>query len=175
MYGHGESNCTIVVRCANCAGQHKTSECKSAEVIKCANCGGNHKSYDVSCPSRAAFAAATKRRNILAPKASIQPVESHNRHKVNASVANGSRVNAAFYSPAVVPGLSYSRVVSSAVTPVVNHTTGLAGGKADLFSEAELLQLATEMLTSLRGCTSKDEQFAAIVRLTSKYLYNNVG
>lgn len=41
-----------------------------------------------------------------------------------------------------------------------------------LFSEEELLQLTTEMVSKLRNCTNKEQQFNAIAQLAIKFVYN---
>ena len=51
--GHIAINCKGVLRCARCAGEHSSLECKvSKDEFKCINCNGKHKSCDHKhCPS----------------------------------------------------------------------------------------------------------------------------
>ena len=51
IFGHGSSRCGVKIFCANCAGQHKTSDCTET-IEKCANCNGSHKSTFDKCPSK---------------------------------------------------------------------------------------------------------------------------
>lgn len=43
----------------------------------------------------------------------------------------------------------------------------------ELFSHDELLQLTQDMVSSLRGCRNKEQQFNAIARLALKYLHGD--
>lgn len=54
LFGHGSSRCRVKTFCANCAGPHKTAECKETDV-KCANCSGPHPSYSDLCPSKQTY------------------------------------------------------------------------------------------------------------------------
>ena len=44
---------------------------------------------------------------------------------------------------------------------------------SDLFTMSELTQLSLEMITKLRDCTNKEQQFSVMAELTIKYLYSN--
>lgn len=79
-YGHISSACPtksdpLTVRCARCAGNHKTADCgcpahtkcsdlRSCTHLKpqCANCSGAHKSFSNDCPIKQQAQAAVQRR-----------------------------------------------------------------------------------------------------------------
>lgn len=99
------------------------------------------------------------------------------RIKANASIVNDTHSTVVSGSPVVVPGLFYSRVVSTSITTEfkLKRSSGLFCADANLIPEAELLELTMEMVTSFRGCSYKFDQFSTIVRLATKFLHNNFG
>lgn len=48
-FGHVKAVCTSVLKCSNCAGSHRRSEC-DATISACANCGGPHGAFSYECP-----------------------------------------------------------------------------------------------------------------------------
>ncbi|KAI8121037.1 Nucleic-acid-binding protein from mobile element jockey [Lucilia cuprina] len=79
MFGHGSNRCNVKTYCANCAGNHKTSECKS-DAIKCANCKGSHKAMSPDCPNRATYLEFKKRSQ---PRRSTKPTNSYLNNNSN--------------------------------------------------------------------------------------------
>lgn len=80
MFGHGSSRCKVKTFWANCAGNHKTTECNSS-VFKCANCNGAHKAMSTDCPSRTTYMEIKQRAQ---PKRTLRPA-TQNNHRTNYS------------------------------------------------------------------------------------------
>ena len=56
---------------------------------------------------------------------------------------------------------------------VANNNNNVGVGNSTLFSMEELNSLCMEMITSLSVCKTKLDQFNAIARLATKFLYSN--
>lgn len=157
MLGHGERGCFMKTRCSHCAGKHKTSECNTTNTIKCANCNGEHKSTFGECPNRVSFMNI---RNRIMSKRNVKP-QPRSRKEFSLDPAQFPPQKQSF-APAMNNfsnnNLSYSNQLKS-------H---------QLFSESEMLQLTSEIISKLRDCSSKEQQFSVITQLAIKYLYSNI-
>ena len=51
-WNHRQQGCKRQAKCAQCGGQHKTSQCKKGPEVKpkCANCKGDHSAASPLCP-----------------------------------------------------------------------------------------------------------------------------
>lgn len=189
MFGHGEKWCSVRTKCALCAGKHKTADCKSTGQNKCANCNGNHKSIDVNCPNRQTFLEI--RENINIKNSSRAPHQQYRNNNNQTSVRSQQNLNQysigsinnnePFYRQqpqqqqqhAVSNRSSTNNFTNSMFSNNVSYSSKLRGNN-DLFTENEISQLTIEMITQLRECKSKEQQFNVIAQLTIKYLYSNI-
>lgn len=186
MFGHGEKWCSVRTKCAHCAGKHKTVNCSSPAQNKCANCNGNHKSIDVSCPNRKTFLEIReniKNRNSL----SAQPSQYRNRetylHSQQHSNMPSNRSynnNSTFRQQQSHQQQHQQQHFVSAERNNIHYSSNNATYSSklrnnnNLFTENEISQLSLDMITQLRDCTSKEQQFNVIAQLTIKYLYSNI-
>lgn len=164
MFGHGERGCSIKTKCAHCAGKHRSDACTSINNVKCANCNGRHKSFDISCPNREKFLEIKSNFHNKAHNKKL-PKRTHNKFSYNESDFVPIRQNYRSQTPIVI---------AENHTPKRPQFSETLKGNS-LFSEQEISQLTLEMISSLRSCTSREEQFNVITQLTIKYLYSNIG
>lgn len=162
MFGHGSSRCQVKTFCANCAGQHKTSECEGT-ADKCANCNGSHKSTFDQCPSKI---------NYLNIRQRSQPAQRRSVRQNTARQANGSYnnnyPNTLHQSIPAQSGNWISR--RDAINNNSGNNTYNSGGPNELFSIEEIKNLTLELITKLKNCKSKAEQFEVITNLAVKFL-----
>lgn len=166
MFGHGSSRCRVKTFCAKCAGNHNTTDCNET-AVKCANCNGSHKSTDDKCPSKTHF-LSIKQRNRPANKQ--QQWNSANFVKDNINFPNSLQQNIP-QQPAVWP---YTRNSRNNIYNNNIHSTNFANiatpNSSELFSIQELQVLTFELITNLRNCRSKMDQFEVITNLACKFL-----
>lgn len=164
MFGHGERGCSIITKCAHCAGKHRTDECQSISKVKCANCNGRHKAFDNSCPMREKFLEIKSNFHNKAHDKKCSKIPDNNFSYKESDFLPLKR---SFRSQ---PPL----VIAENNTPKrPQYSEALRGN--NLFSEQEISQLTLEMISRLRSCTSREEQFNVITQLTIKYLYSYTG
>lgn len=164
MFGHGSYRCKVKTFCSNCAGQHNTSDCKES-TPKCANCSGPHKSTFDECPSKI---------NYLNIRQRAQPAP---RRPVRASAGVSSSVN---YSNNFPNTLRQSTPSTSSnwqgQTDFINNSTNSnnannnKNSSNDLFTLEEIKNLTLELITNLRNCKNKSDQFEVITNLACKFL-----
>lgn len=140
MFGHGSDNCNIKTFCAKCSGPHTTSNCKE-NTLKCANCNGVHKASDVNYPSRVSY---------------IELRERFTKQRNQAT----PRMTVNNHIPQQPLTTSWNNVVRSEnIQP-----------KNDLFSIEELKNITLELISLLKNCKSKSDQFQAITTIAFKFL-----
>lgn len=140
MYGHGSDNCNIKSFCARCSGPHATAGCVETK-LKCANCKGDHLSSDPNCPSRISYISLRER--FSKPKAQPFTRTGTNNRQPQQSVLT-----------------NWNNVVRS----------GNCEPENDLFSIDELKNITLELITSLKNCKSKSDQFHVITNIAFKFL-----
>lgn len=147
MFGHGSSRCKVKTFCANCAGTHKTAECTTKDNVKCANCHGDHRAMSPDCPSRQKYSELKSRMTQTRPAA-------RNHHPF---VRNY--------------GSSFPNALNQAEqnkTPTWNQQS--SGSSGDLFSIDEMKAITLDLISKLRNCKSKADQFEVITSLAFKFL-----
>lgn len=149
MFGHGSSRCKVKTYCANCAGSHKTIDCKSS-IVKCANCKGPHKSMSPDCPSRSTYLEVKQRTQ---PKKIARPVIKHFNNSTQYSTHFPNSLN----QQTATQINNWGNVQS----PNQNN---------DLSSLEELKTLTVELITNLSKCKSRADQFDVITNLAFKFL-----
>lgn len=156
MFGHGTTYCHLPDKCGKCAGNHTTMECSATpEAIKrCANCGKNHEANSLECETRAEYIAIKNRAN-------------HQSIKKHAPIQQTPRFVPAPVLPPIMSG--WNQVVKGPVAAVTEPLHKANAPGADLFSADECFNIFVEMMSSLRGCTSKAEQLKAITKMAVKY------
>lgn len=167
MFGHGEKGCNVKPRCANCAEKHNTIDCKAVNKFQCANCGNKHKSTDLSCPSRSSY---LELREKLATKS--QRPKRHVR-EFNTNTLNFPAINRNVQNTASSVNTNWRPSHNNNNIKAVNNMPNVTNAENTLFTEEELLQLTSEMISKLRNCTNKEQQFNAIAQLAIKFVYNS--
>lgn len=165
MFGHGSKHCNIKTFCANCSGPHPTSQCNNPNIVKCANCHGAHKSTEKSCPSRLNYVQfrekfATKKPQSSPPTRGFVPRKNDFPSLTSGNTNQPSATNVAWSS---------FRFNNSPKETVTNSTNG---NNPNLFSLHEIQMITTELVSKLRLCKDKHEQFNVITELAIKYLSN---
>lgn len=154
MFGHGSSRCSVKTFCAHCAGNHPTKDCK-ATVVKCANCNGPHKSMSPECPSRETYKQIRQR---------YQPKRTG---RTNQAVNNNQSYSDQFPNALNQPEMPTSSRQESNNT----YAQQTKNANNDLFSVDELRNLTCELISKLKNCKSRAEQFGVITDLAFKFLY----
>lgn len=179
MFGHGEKGCSVRTKCSNCAGKHKTVDCK-ANTAKCANCNGNHKSSDLTCPNREMYLEI---RSKFTNKKSNNNVRRSNNNVIPYNTTQfpllpkqrevqQPHINQEANASQNQRELQQIYVKANASQNLQHNNNNV--NKNDLFTIEEITQLSTELINKLRVCTSKEQQFNVLTELTIKYLYSNV-
>lgn len=159
MFGHGSSRCKVKTFCANCAGPHKTSDCKES-TLKCANCNGNHKSTSEQCPSKTSYL------NIRLQHAPRRKVRVNTEYRSPANY-NNSFPNTLRQSEPTTPN---NWVARNDIHHSSSYNSNTFTGSNDLFSPEEIKCLTLELITNLRNCKNKADQFEVITNLACKFL-----
>lgn len=156
MLGHGSSRCRVKTFCANCAGNHKTSECNS-ETVMCANCKGPHKSSSPTCPNREKFQEMRQR---------SQPRSLRTRHTFSNNNTRYSNRNVNYTT-------DFPNSLNQQSTNNNREWNRQSNDNKsnDLFSIEEIKNLTLELISSLKKCRSKADQFEVITSLACKFLY----
>ena len=153
MFGHGSSRCMVKTFCANCAGNHKTVDCKES-IVKCANCKGPHKAMSPDYPNRETFIIIRKRAQ---PKSIGQRNQQfNNRSNYNVNFPNVLNQSETPNTSIIGNSLPYSQ----------NFTNN-----NNLFSFEELKNLTFDLISNLRKCKTREEQFQVVTNLACKFLY----
>lgn len=163
MYGHGSSRCRVKTFCAKCAGNHNTTDCKES-VVKCANCNGSHKSTDENCPSKTQYLNMKQRQNFT---------NKHQRsNRSNFANDNNNFPNTLQQNP-ILPqptgAWQYQRNIGIHNNFNANNAS-ISQNSGELFSIQELQSLTFELITNLRKCRNKMDQFEVITSLACKFL-----
>lgn len=160
MHGHGSSHCKVKTFCANCAGQHKTSDCNEL-TPKCANCNGNHKSTSDQCPSKMNYLQIRQqhapRRRVRAHTEDI-PVGNYNNNFPNTLRQSAPTATNNWLPPRGLFNNSNS------------YNSSNVNSSNELFSLQEIKNLTLELITNLRNCKNKADQFEVITNLACKFL-----
>lgn len=164
MFGHGEKGCSVRTKCSNCAGKHKTVDCK-ANTAKCANCNGNHKSFDLSCPNRELYLEirskfTNKKSNNINVRRSNNNVISYNTTQFPLLPKQREIQQPHINQEANAPQ-NQREVQQPYVKLKANASQNLSHNRNfnrnDLFTIEEITQLSMELLNKLRDCTSKEQ------------------
>ena len=153
MFGHGSSRCMVKTFCANCAGNNKPVDCKES-IVKCANCKGPHKAMSHDCPNRETFLKIRQR---------AQPKSIGQR---NQQINNRSNYN-----------VNFPNVLNQSETPntsIIGNSLPYSqnfNNNNNLFSFEELKNLTFDLISNLRKCKTREEQFQVVTNLACKFLY----
>lgn len=152
MFGHGSSRCNVKTFCVKCAGNHKSTDC-NATFEKCANCSGNHKAMSPDCPNRANYLQLRQR---TLPK-------TFNSRRNNEHSNNPVQYN-----------VSFPNTLNQSTPEICNDWNTQQrynNNNNNLFSIQEIKNLAMELITSLRNCKTRADQFEVITSLACKFIY----
>lgn len=167
-WGHGSKNCSMPVACMFCAEPHDTNSCKhviDGEPVqgflpKCANCSENHPANNERCAKLLEFlsiqqmlADRNAKKNVTKLVKS-NPVVGHTKPSSNTASSRHT----------LAPPRSYSAVAA--------RGNQLRPSGDEMMSPQQMLALTKEMMTALRNCRTKEDQFNAIANLAIRYVYN---
>lgn len=173
-WGHGCKNCWLPVACMFCAENHLTNDCKKVVNGKpvsedfeprCANCNDTHSANYDKCESliehlKRQSSIAAKNSKIVKSKSQITPPKTTRAHfPASQQPFNFSQM------PSRDPN-SYANVTRNARSQSNQPTS-------DLMSETELLSLTRELISSLRRCRNREQQFEVMTSLAIKFVYGN--
>lgn len=179
MYGHGDNNCSMKVRCNYCSGEHiDDGECplKNDHVQhKCSNCEGNHVATSVLCPKRGEYLRIRENLNPQRKKYAVQGITQRSQRPPPIDFSFDPR-----YFPEVGVN-SRKPVISDKTWPTqqsVNYASNITTQQENnpnqnndgLFDTRELLTIFREIVSGLRKCTTREQQFDAIAEMAIKYV-----
>lgn len=172
MWGHGAFGCRRKPKCVACAGPHKSSECpllikKRSEnctaldkkFLKCANCGDNHTASFTSCPNYPKV--PTRQMNNRNPSRPPPPPPEIADRGEFPSLPGTSKSQTTFNN---IP--QYSSRQSS-------QQNSQQSSQQDLFSIQEIQVVLAEIMSELKKCRNKEQQFNVMFSLAAKYVYNS--
>lgn len=183
-FGHGAIKCGMEPKCVACAGNHLSSACPlllekrrlnktqlDTTLLKCCHCGANHTASFLDCPKRLAYIEKRQAENRKYRGNRPQPNKSTN-------IMSNYNDNFPLYQPRNRPVLGdqigarpfinnyYARNNS---TPAQTQHTNPSNN--DLFTLEQLNNICAEMLSKLRDCNTKEDQFLLMFNLATKYVY----
>lgn len=147
MFGHGSSRCKVNTFCAICAGKHPTRGCTS-ETVKCINCDGPHKALSLDCPSRKSYTQLKQRFQPANPR---QQTRYCNETNYSSNYPNNLNQNKTAPRTWIRPP-----------QPPDDDDS--------LFSFEEIKCITLELISKLRSCKTREDQFEVITTLACKFL-----
>lgn len=169
QYGHGSNCCFLDPMCIRCAGNHKSSECSllkdpttneirqniENEKLKCGLCGQNH---------TANFSGCTKRKEFIERQ---QFYRSRNQRR------NRPPSGPAKFVPAQqLQNFPQSLDPQASINAQAWQSSPQSSGFNELFSGQELFSIFGELMSSLKGAKTKEEQIYALGGIVIKYCHN---
>lgn len=175
LHGHGSKNCNLPPRCSKCGGKHETVACLRDQLPQpeqpylCCLCGNAHSSRDRNCPKRIDYIKMKLSRTTSRPNPSRNP----NRSTDQRSQQQTSHQQTFNRRDNEFPALKVhqGRKFSDWFTP--NQSTPIEANRnfdEELFTPQQLLELTTELISNLKACRTKLDQFQVITRLAIKYV-----
>lgn len=179
LHGHGSKNCNLPPRCSKCGGKHESRACLRdqlplpEQLYVCCLCGNAHSSRDRNCP---------KRIDYIKMKLSHSSSKSNHASKSNHSVDQRSRQHMTHQQPSTnnnseFPSIKVhqGRKFSDWFSPSQPNSPAIEANRnasEELFSPQQLLELTTELISNLKVCRTKMDQFQVITKLAIKYVTN---
>lgn len=160
LHGHGEKNCHMAIKCANCGENHKLEDCALEKPV-CCNCKGEHTATFADCPSR---------KNFIEIRKSLSSRTANKKYTQQRPQLQTER----FDIEAMFPALPQPKKNPLFNWGSTTHHMPPAPANSDdssLFSIDEIMQITHDVLTSLKSCKTKMQQFETITRLAVKYVY----
>lgn len=157
LHGHGERNCHLQPRCAKCGKDHSFDECQLVNP-KCCNCNGDHLATSKECPSRSKFIA-------MKQKLSGKPIHRHQNHQKRPPVFTREEKDFPYFSKS-----TYNPTFNWGSTSHHQRPQPTNDDNNRLFNQDEIMNIITDVMSSMSSCKSQAEQLTEIFRLTCKYL-----
>lgn len=168
LHGHGIRNCNMLPKCAKCGLDHLSDNCNSP-VEKCANCKGDHSAVSTECPKRKDFLEMRNRLASSHNKTSRKPTPAPRK-----SIANFPNLMKS--SPTITDANSPNSINWSSLFKNNSTTPSqIAVNKNNpnnLFKTEEIGPIMIELLSGLRICQNKEQQFIVMFEIATKYIYN---
>lgn len=186
LHGHGSKNCNLPPRCSKCAGKHESATClrdnfpQPEQTYVCCLCGDAHSSRDRNCPKRINYIKMKLSRSSSKPNHSSNQNHSdqrfhqqapHEQHSLQQAShqQHFTRSDAEFPALKVHQGRKFSDWFTQS-QPNPPQIEVNRNGDVELFTTQQLLELTTELISNLRACRTKMDQFQVITKLAIKYV-----
>lgn len=175
LHGYGSRNCNLPPRCSKCGGKHASSDCLRYQFplpeqpFICCLCGNAHSSRDRNCPKRTDYIKMKLSRssNMQHPPNNPNQTNGHS-HQRTSQKPPFIRNDSEFPALSVQQGRKYADwFLPNQSSPAVSSNMSTS---EELFSPQQLLDLTTELISNLRSCRSKLDQFQVITKLAIKYV-----
>ena len=175
QYGHGQKNCFQPIKCHKCSESHQSSKCMNdlqkqsgnQFIPKCCLCNKSHSARDPDCPKRLEYSNMK-----LSQNNSSRRHVNHSKQKKTPTFQINSND---FPSFKVNPNQKYSSWFKAEASNIniPNQQHCIEGNIENLFSAAELIAVAKELMILLKNCKTKYEQIECIATIAIKYTSNN--
>jgi hypothetical protein len=166
--------------------------------LKCANCGGNHAASSMNCDKKVEYANRQQqqkedRKAKLAQKktntapftfkgANFPKVDGSQKDKSFSFQFNNKNVNKQQTNPTNIGNkLNFSALfndndslTSRRIGIFDENSQNEQNKNENLFSIAEITTLINEIISQLRSCRTREDQFRVAMQLSVKYLYYNL-
>lgn len=183
LFGHGESHCFMKPRCMICAEDHMTSSCKFDKTtvsrnssqtqypdhVKCANCNMKHQANDPSCAKRTEYVQIRSKASTNIRYRDRAPVPANNEANFPKFGETQQKYSQHHYSQP-----SYSQITNSNFSKS-NHLQSSDINSNSLFSAHELMNIFKDIVSIVKNCRTKEDQFAAVAEISLKYLSDHHG
>lgn len=169
-YGHGAFGCNRPPKCRVCAEKHQTKDCSliiekrrnnnekiHQSLLKCAGCNANHTASYSGCPKKPVFVTRPSYHHHQQQQQYKQPMINDREQFPSISLHKNQR---------------YENNLIEHNNINVNRAWTNHGQSNDLFTVEEMQLILSDIFKNLRTCTSKEEQFQLMFKLSAKYVYN---
>lgn len=193
MYGHGTSHCSRLQRCLKCGGNHPAEDCLITE-LKCANCGKEHEANSKACDNRSKYVAIRENISINRQLQHLNQKPNalssiHNKKSGNVILndsnfptlkkSNQNSVHQHFYkhfsssqpTSSVNPRIQQVQSTFTRSQPAPSSSNAYINNSSEnLFTFEELTSLISDVTQKISLCTTRQQQFEVIMKLSLQYL-----
>ena len=178
-WGHATSNCYAEVVCMVCAENHPTRDCtvNKEELVKCANCAGNHRASSTLCPSYQRIIQMsgqqqpekTKINYVQAPPPKTNPWQQRQQQQQQQHQQQQQQQHQQYHQVRPATSVSENNASASAKNRAQSGASDIFAamkGLNEACNIGEMLRAISDLTNVLSACRNKQEKFIAFVKFT---------